>query len=85
MKVRPLQAENQRLKEVSIHAPVKVRPRERVIDMLNHSFNSRTREGATLQFTGQFGLTSFNSRTREGATEFLFLIFNTDKFQFTHP
>ena len=54
---------------VSIHAPVKERHLTLVIIMTLTSFNSRSREGATLYpnlFTEIFG---FNSRSREGATQ----------------
>ena len=54
---------------VSIHAPVKVRRRQRLILCRQSRFNSRTREGAT-QCTSfvSVSITSFNSRTCEGAT-----------------
>ena len=49
------------------------------------SFNSRTREGATICQPFSISLVRFNSRTREGAT--YSPVCNTigEVFQFTHP
>ena len=59
-------------KNVSIHAPVRVRPTACNNYCILLSFNSRTREGATFP-EGLFQniKTCFNSRTREGATLYL--------------
>ena len=53
---------------VSIHAPVRVRPRFHDYITSLDCFNSRTREGATKPEHINTGRDSFNSRTREGAT-----------------
>ena len=57
------------LKNVSIHAPVRVRHRIKDRRTTYWSFNSRTREGATYYYKKKLYEEGFNSRTREGATQ----------------
>ena len=55
--------------DVSIHAPVRVRQGQKLVDGVKISFNSRTREGATPSVKFPYWSNQgFNSRTREGAT-----------------
>ena len=55
--------------EVSIHAPVRVRPLSLLCVLRKESFNPRTREGATVYGHYKNSMTiGFNPRTREGAT-----------------
>ena len=53
---------------VSIHAPVRERRYAVTRESAHPSFNSRSREGATIQEPSLAKATSFNSRSREGAT-----------------
>ena len=74
--------------EVSIHAPVRVRPAHHPRRHAGRGcFNSRTRKGATLLLI-ELGTPDarFNSRTRKGATfaeKFSTVLLTM--FQFTHP
>ena len=52
---------------------------------LQISFNSRTREGATLNLLRSRNNECFNSRTREGATLTGVSFGVRVEFQFTHP
>ena len=71
--------------EVSIHAPVRVRPFAFFNQIIQNCFNSRTREGATNFGKNSPAVGSFNSRTREGATITTSFKPLDNEFQFTHP
>ena len=76
---------SRRSHEVSIHAPVRVRPIGNRRLERRTSFNSRTREGATLELRSSHFWICFNSRTREGATRTWQPNQGIFQFQFTHP
>ena len=58
------------MSDVSIHAPMRVRPEAPPPTPSSASFNPRTHEGATLRIKNEWDAErSFNPRTHEGATK----------------